>query len=84
MDYYHIYSFNELFELNFLQLFNKIFQRIDTDEIIGTVWSKYNEVCKINFNNEVIEFVSQDGGFINKIYSKDIVNINEKIFKVIK
>jgi hypothetical protein len=75
-------SFEDIINFSFIELIDKCFERIDTGECLGNIWSKYSSSSKIDaiVSGGIIEFVSTDGGFINKIYGKEI-NKNEKIFK---
>lgn len=79
------YSFNDIMNSNFIDLSNKYFINIETNENLGSIWAKYGESSKINaiVNSGIIEFISKDGGSINKIYGINY-NKDQKIFKYIK
>lgn len=79
------YSFNDIMNSNFIDLSNKYFINIETNENLGSIWAKYGESSKINaiVNCGIIEFISKDGGSINKIYGINY-NKDQKIFKYIK
>lgn len=77
------YSFNEILKSNFVELSNKNFVRIDNGECLGLIWGKYNSNCGLNSiaNDGIIEFISKDGGKINKVYGYEI-DKDGKLFKV--
>lgn len=83
-DMENIYSFNEILKASFLELTNKIFINIDTNEEYGLIWGKYGKTSTLNSiaNRGIIEFMSRDNNKINKIYGKDF-DENEKKFKSI-
>jgi hypothetical protein len=79
-----IFSFNEIVEAPWEHLKDKKFKRIDTDEIMGTVYAKYDNKFKLSsmLNDGIIEFIDVDKNKIKIIFGIDF-NKDNKLFQVI-
>lgn len=81
---YKYFTFNDILKATFVELSNKKFIILDTNETLGFIWAKYNEKTNLDSigNGGIIEFISKDGGQINKIYGKNF-DRNKITFKAI-
>lgn len=79
-----ILSFNEIIEAHWEELHLKIFQRVDTNEIMGTVYAKYDNSFKLSsmLNDGIIEFLNKDKTNVKIIFGVDF-DKDHKLFKVI-
>jgi hypothetical protein len=76
-----VYSFDDLLNAPFVEIYGKVFENIQTKEILGIIWAKYpkNFNLKSTLTGGTIQFLSDDNT-ITKINGSDL-NQTLKIFK---
>ena len=78
------YSFNDLMYMPLMDILNKKIIRIDTQEILGNIYSRYPKNSKIDaiVNKGIIEFSVSNDFTVKKIYGITL-DENEKLFKYV-
>ncbi len=79
-----MYSFNNIISATWEELAGKHFIRIDTNEELGTVYAKYDNMFSLAniCTNGRIEFLQKDGSFVKQIFGKEL-DVNAELFKVL-
>ena len=76
-----LYSFNEIVMASWDSLRDKVFIRNDTNDILGSVYAKYDKMWSLATmcTNGRIEFLDHNRNAINRVFGEEL-NVEEKLF----
>lgn len=76
-----IYSFNDIVMATWQSLAGKTFTRSDNNELLGSVYAKYDNKCSFSsiLTNGRIEFLSKDTSIVKRVFGEEL-DVNAKLF----